>query len=386
MTANSITALTKLPIVFIGIQMLISCSTKTAEQAEPDLQSMSLTEDFTIPVTITEALIGDFGGLAVDEQGNIYTADTEQQKVHIFSTAGNYLDSLGRRGKGPGEFSDLHPQIKVQGDTLYVLQKEARRVELFNIQSGNVIRSVKLADAKVNGASIGGPRNIYPQKDGTLLVSFVDPYYRAPGEGDPRKKITVARLSSSGKYIDKARQQFPTPFPTGQRLVHMAGGGISIYKTSFYPELKIAATPSGALLASQSDSLRLRRYNESGSQVGTVGQGQTGVLFTSTALDSIGRDLGSNFTKAAQDVGLPPHWPAFDHLFVDDNGRTWLQRIDPGASSQQWWVFDGEGQARWKTTLPAEVTLTAVQNSKAYGIYQSETESPRVIRYSMELE
>jgi len=40
----------------------------------------------------------------VDEQGNIYVLDSRQCRIQIFDKDGKYLQTIGCKGEGPGEF------------------------------------------------------------------------------------------------------------------------------------------------------------------------------------------------------------------------------------------------------------------------------------------
>jgi sugar lactone lactonase YvrE len=51
---------------------------------------------------------GDFSkpaGLAVDPEGNLYVADTWNNRIQIFDAEGNFISSFGKAGDGPGYFS-----------------------------------------------------------------------------------------------------------------------------------------------------------------------------------------------------------------------------------------------------------------------------------------
>lgn len=59
-------------------------------------------------------------GVEVDDDGNVYIFDFRQKKVHVFTNDGNYRQSIGREGRGPGEF--ISPwQIRVSENKLYVM-------------------------------------------------------------------------------------------------------------------------------------------------------------------------------------------------------------------------------------------------------------------------
>jgi len=51
---------------------------------------------------------GDFSkpaGLAVDQEGNLYVADTWNNRIEIFDADGNFISTFGKAGDGPGYFS-----------------------------------------------------------------------------------------------------------------------------------------------------------------------------------------------------------------------------------------------------------------------------------------
>jgi hypothetical protein len=156
---------------------LSACSHEEEPSAGPeDLSPITLTKDLSISTNQEKALIGYFSGVSADDDENIYAVDSKQQKIHIFSSDGTYLDSLGRRGKGPGEFDGLNSKISIQADTLYTLQSTQHRIDLFNIQSREPIRTVSVPDTDFEGTSIGMPQKVFPLADGHMLVSFLNPH------------------------------------------------------------------------------------------------------------------------------------------------------------------------------------------------------------------
>ena len=61
---------------------------------------------------------GDFSkpsGLAVDGEGNLYVADTWNNRIEIFDAEGNFISTFGKAGDGPGYFS--RPKgVAIDGD------------------------------------------------------------------------------------------------------------------------------------------------------------------------------------------------------------------------------------------------------------------------------
>ena len=51
-----------------------------------------------------EYLFGSISSIAVNDDRDLYVLDGQAQHVRVFDSAGVYVETLGRRGEGPGEF------------------------------------------------------------------------------------------------------------------------------------------------------------------------------------------------------------------------------------------------------------------------------------------
>ena len=80
-------------------------------------------------------------GIALDSKDNIYVVDMGNYRIQNFNQMGQYLQTIGRKGQGPGEFQGpLGICVDVQNN-LYVL--EYKRMHIFN-ESGEYQRSFSL--------------------------------------------------------------------------------------------------------------------------------------------------------------------------------------------------------------------------------------------------
>jgi DNA-binding beta-propeller fold protein YncE len=78
---------------------------------------------------------GDFGapqGVAVDGDGNVYVADTLNNRVEIFDADGNFISTFGKAGDGPGYFA--RPKgVAVDSDGhIWVADQMQDRLQVFN--------------------------------------------------------------------------------------------------------------------------------------------------------------------------------------------------------------------------------------------------------------
>jgi hypothetical protein len=65
--------------------------------------------------------IGMIQGVDVDQKGRIYVGDLVRSTVHLFSENGDYIRAIGKKGRGPAEFSYLWGMRLTKDDSLYVL-------------------------------------------------------------------------------------------------------------------------------------------------------------------------------------------------------------------------------------------------------------------------
>ena len=360
------------------------CESPKRSSQHDNIPKITFIKDLSVPLNTPEALAGDFSGLAVDSRGIMYAADSRLMKVHLFSSEGKYLDSLGRKGKGPGEFSWLGSQLKIQSDTLYILDKKNWRISMFRLSDRGFAGAIDIPKEKIEGKDMGSPRELFPLANGQMMVLFVGSYYRDPDETGLSRQMTVSVIDKSGTFLTKKLLQFPTLFPTNQKLAHMDGARMSVFTAPFYPFFEAVTDNRGHLYVGRSDSLILQEYNRHGSLLGSLRADFLGPVVTKTDIDSISDQKGELFGKLVHEVGKPSNWPAFQHVLFDDANRAWVQLVAPGKSNQIWIIFGKDHTVKWKGELPAEISLYAVQNDKAYGISRGPGALPEIVRFKID--
>jgi sugar lactone lactonase YvrE len=81
---------------------------------------------------------GDFarpGGLAVDRDGNLYVADTLNNRIEIFDGDGKFISTFGKAGDGPGYFARPKGIAIDSDDHIWVTDGMQDRVQVFNQQA-----------------------------------------------------------------------------------------------------------------------------------------------------------------------------------------------------------------------------------------------------------
>ena len=78
-----------------------------------------------------EYLFGRIWSIAVNDDGTVYVLDQQAQHVRVFDSLGVYLETLGRRGEGPGEFTRAEAIAVLPDGRLIVRDPGNQRVTVF---------------------------------------------------------------------------------------------------------------------------------------------------------------------------------------------------------------------------------------------------------------
>ena len=79
-------------------------------------------------------LLGRIGDIAVDDSGRVYVSDLQLEQIDVFRPDGTFLQKLGGKGRGPGEFGHIF-DMKIQGDKLFAFDPTIYRINFYSVTS-----------------------------------------------------------------------------------------------------------------------------------------------------------------------------------------------------------------------------------------------------------
>jgi len=242
----------------------------------------------------------------------------DMARLMFFTRSGEFLRAVGRKGRGPGEFTQLGRICRLQGDTLLAIDWSERRLSLWD-SSGKLIR----AFARPGEVSLD---SCFP--DGTVVIPDYSGRQRASDSGpSPTQRydgrVEYLRIRPDGTVIQSLGRHARSEFVGGQSyIVTMIAGSDRYYVADRHRyELKVFDVVSGLRL--------VLRVTEA---LPTV---QARLISPQKSPPRAGRA-----TEAQRAPGSPITRPAFGSVRVDPAGRIWVQSY---SAQQEWTVFDSSG-------------------------------------------
>lgn len=119
-------------MIYIYIKLLIICIALSSQAHSQDVQ-FRFDKKFDIE-TDGSPLLGEISDVVFDNQGFFYLLDNGNKQIHKFGTDGEFVQSFGREGRGPGEFTRASNSIVYDEEksNVYILDYPNARIVGYN--------------------------------------------------------------------------------------------------------------------------------------------------------------------------------------------------------------------------------------------------------------
>ena len=295
--------------------------------------------------------------------GRLAVLSSRERRVLLFEPSGAFVKSIGREGRGPGEFGcPSHLQI-LPGDTLVVWDCRFGPVTYFN-PAGEVLRSWRV-DVGAVLAAVRKPNQMSPERvhlpmaDGSYIVQvgLIPGDFLPPPDVPYRVPVEFVRIDSAYTAYSLGRWEEDEHLYNYQ----YTPGVSPLLPFPFAVQLAAGDDPLGVYI-SNSDRYEVHQFTSTGALVRIVRRTVEPIPITATDVeewkDRIAPSGDWDWDGWDRVVAeLPPRIrPPVVGLLVDSEGYLWVKdREDPGNSV--WSVFGPAG--RWQGTL--EVPLERLE-------------------------
>ncbi len=357
----------------------------------PDPDGSAVPEwSFTLALDIGEAG-GDgpesfyqVAGAALLGDGRIAVADRGSGEIRFFDARGAFLEAVGRRGGGPGEFFDIAQLLRGPHDSLFVYDAKAQRVSV--LAGGRFVREFPLFTGAAPGAPLGRLRG------GAWLARTTDlPSKQDIQPGLNRGPIHVIRIPQGDGPVDTIGV-----FPGREYFFRSAGKGTTFASPPF-GRTSTFALARDRLFVSTGDAPEIREYGFDGRLQRIIRTGRLPVAVTPGIVEAWVRERAARLPQvktpvdrspeeairaSIEGVPVPPTLPPFGAMLTDSTGNLWVGDFqDPAAPSGGWTVYGPDGSIRGRVRLPDGFRLLDAGPDRLLGTVLDELEVEHVRLY-----
>ncbi len=301
--------------------------------------------------------------------GRVLVANGGTSEIHVFDASGTHLDTWGREGEGPGEFTRLSSVGPWPGDSLMAWDRGQRRISIFDLE-GNHGRTFAFSQNE----EVRFPQYQGLLPDGSILVSATSSF--TAGEAEPgldRQDRGYALLGPEGELLGGFGS-----YPGTEMYVRTGGGSMMVIGHPF-GRSSPSAIWRGIILISPNDTYEIRGYDTSGAlelivrrehPLREVSQADIDAYVAEQLADVEGDELAEENVRFRFE-GFPTveSFPAFESLKVDARGYLWVEEYRmPGVERTVWTVFDAEGHVQGLVETPLGLDVYEIGEDYILGL------------------
>ncbi len=269
-----------------------------------------------------EYLFGRIFSIAADDDLNVYVFDHQGQHVRVYDSLGTYVETLGRQGEGPGEFSRAEAIALLPDGRLVVRDPGNQRVEVFGPEPGQTEQWGYL----VGGLYSRSP--LYTDVNGRTYVETLDLSRDLHSGGGFVTHLVV--MGPDGTQVDT----LPEPSSDHEAPTLTAeGGGTTTLAVPFSPVLQWTVHPSGHFLTGLPSEYRIDLARDDGVLRIERSAEPVSVLDEERAhererIDRRMRRRDPNWSWNGP--AIPQHKPFYSELLAGRDGRIWVRLSTEG--------------------------------------------------------
>jgi hypothetical protein len=309
--------------------------------------------------------------LDADSAGNIYVMDAGNSRIQKFDRNGEYVQTIGKKGQGPGEFDSMYGFYIDQEGQIYV-------------SSGTKIQKFSADGAFEKGIPLSN--RIY-----NFWVSPDDFIYGVTTTSRENGRIRqLVKVDMEGKELEEIAHYAEV------KAVNREGEGgqrmAFVLMHNYNHELSISPFTYTSFIYGYSADYRISRLNAQGEPDLIINKEEPHHSISSREKDEIVKGIRNHLAQRDQkwpeDVIMeacqfPDHRPFFSGITADDHGRIYVHRgksVLDEDEIQTFDIFSADGVYLYRTEL--DFVPQVVKNGFLYRIKSDEdTGDLKVIRY-----
>ncbi len=290
----------------------------------------TLNPDFIVKWGKIGADTGNFShpySVATDSSGNVYVADSVNNRIQKFTANGAFITSWGTLGSGDGQFNSPTGVAVDKSGNVFVTDTNNHRVQKFTANGSYIKQWGTYGMANENFMS---PRAIAVDSSGNVYVT------------DSGSLVRVRKFTNDGVFIRALPEE-------GEGAFRLPRG--------------IAVDSSGNIYISDSLDNYVQKFNSSGISVKTWGKVGTAGYLPGTGDGEFTSPMG----LAVDNAG---------NLYVMDMGNSRVQKFNSSGAFVSKWGTSGSGEGQFNGSWGIAI------DSQGNNIYVADTLNQRIQKFS----
>jgi len=283
--------------------------------------------------------------IQVDTDGNIYVLDSGNHRLQVFDKNGNYLRTIGKKGRGPGEFiTPSRLQLDDETGNIFVTDR-SRTIIIFEKGGKYIDKDIHLVEL-LKDFYLDSERCIW----GKFILPGINVYHfikKVTPTGEAEKIIAEIPY-----YINRIKLSRTNVGNTAQ-----VGG--YFFTHGYEYDLFIAKVDNHTLIYGYSKDYELIAFDETGDTLFIIRKDETPKKITNNEKERIKNRIKGNIAKGGKfvpdiSIEFPEHMPYFYSIITDNKGRIYVRKNPISRESNinhEYDVFNKEGLYLYKTHL-----------------------------------
>jgi hypothetical protein len=342
------------------------CLGSIAQAQQVDTLRMILRWEVSDGVHPTADSLGTLSGIAMDAAGVVYVSDIADARVWVFAADGRSVGSIGRRGRGPGEFeSPTGVGIGPDGK-LYI--RDAVLVSRFGADP----ETRRLT--RLEGSFRGPPFADWSSLLATRFDRAGHLFYPEFNSMDREQRTGLFfQYTLGGELVDSVVVPAFPRAPAAAAFVRIdASGGRVLTGLNHVPFAPLPVwdiTPRGTLISGDGETYLLRETDRAGRLVReyrrTVApqriparERRDSLAALTVRLDSINAPWSQvgGVPESVRARRVPEHYPPLLAVYAAEDGRIWVRRwVASNEARTVFDVFDADGRFIRVVELPRRI-------------------------------
>lgn len=312
-------------------------------------------------------------GLAIDDKGRVYVSDGGEARIAVFTADGKSLATIGRRGKGPGEFEWPTGPVVGNDGALYVRNMSEVARFVTDPKTGVL--------GRFDRAFAGPAMAPWMSKLATVIDKSGRLHFPLEwgSQADGLTHNAYQRFALDGRALDSIAVPVQPTARSNWASVPISKGSGRVVKginvVPFHPVPVFAVSAAGTILSSPSDRYVLRETDAMMRPLRNIERSVTplpippveradSVRALARRLDSLTIPL-SQVNGVSEEVRarrLPTTYPVFRSLSTAADGSIWARRWSAATQRGSSWfdVLGADGQYLRTVLVPVDcATLPA---------------------------